>query len=104
MNSSSGWHYKDLGDALMAHLELDEIATAVRVAQAEEPEAGNLAVFTRHSSEGRLQCAVTAYFSPAASSLARKFGAVACSRPQRNELALLCGGADAWRLFADATD
>jgi hypothetical protein len=104
MNPSSGWHYKDLGDALMAHLELDEIATAVRVAQAEEPEAGNLAVFTRHSSEGRLQCAVTAYFSPAASSLAQKFGAVACSRPQRNELALLCGDSRAWRLLADATD
>ena len=104
MSTSSGWHCKDLGDALMAHLELDEIGTAARAAQAGQSEAGNLAVFTRHSSEGRLQCAVTAYFSPAASSLARKFGAVACSRPQRNELALLCGDANAWRLFADATD
>ena len=104
MSPSSGWHCKDLGDALMAHLELDEIGTAARAAQAEQLEAGDLAVFTHHSSEGRMHCAVTAYFSPAASALARKFGAVACSRPQRNELALLCGDADAWRLFADATD
>ena len=104
MSPSSVWHCKDLGDALMAHLELDEIGTTARAAQAEQPEAGNLAVFTRHSSEGRLHCAVTAYFSPAASALARKFGAVACGRPQRDELALLCGDADAWRLFADATD
>lgn len=104
MSTSSGWHYKDLGDALIAHLELGEIETATRVALAEQPEARNLAVFTRHSSEGRLQCAVTAYFSPAASSLAQRFGAVACSRPQRTELALLCGDARAWRLLADATD
>jgi hypothetical protein len=104
MSSSAGWHCKDLGDALMAHLELDQIGTAARATQAEQPETGDLAVFTRHSSEGRLHCAVTAYFSPAASALARKFGAVACSRPQRDELALLCGDADAWRLFADATD
>ena len=104
MSPSSGWHCKDLGDALMAHLELDEIETAVRVAQAEQPEARNMAVFTRHSSEGRLQCAVTAYFSPAASSLAQKFGAVACNRPQRSELALLCGDTRAWRLLADAID
>ena len=104
MSTSSGWHYKDLGDALMAHLELHEIETAVRAAQANQPETSNLAVFTRHNSEGRLQCAVTAYFSPAASSLAQKFGAVACNRPQRNELALLCGDTRAWRLLADAVD
>jgi hypothetical protein len=101
MSAYAGWHAKELGDALMAHVELGEIESAVLAAQRDKPEKSGLAVFTRHDSEGRLQCAVTAYFSPAAAALANRFHAVPCRSPARGELTLLCGDPEAWMLLRD---
>ena len=103
MSASAGWHAKELGDALMAHVELAAIESAVLAAQRDQPEKPGRAVFTRYDSEGRLQCAVTAYFSPAAAALANEFQAVACRRPERSGLTLLCGDAGAWMLLKDTT-
>ena len=80
MSASAGWHAKELGDALMAHVELAAIESAVLAAQRDQPEKSGRAVFTRYDSEGRLQCAVTAYFSPAAAALANEFQAVPVGR------------------------
>jgi hypothetical protein len=100
----TGWYSKDLGDALMAHLELGQIEAAGRATLAERPDVANFAVFTRHSSAGRLQCAVTVYFTPAASILASQCQAMRCRRPDRAGLELLCGDAASWRLLADSVD
>ena len=101
MSASAGWHAKELGDALMAHVELAAIESAVLAAQRDQPEKPGRAVFTRYDSEGRLQCAVTAYFSPAAAALANEFQAVPCRSPGRSGLTLLCGDAGAWMLLKD---
>ena len=85
----------------MAHVELSEIESAVLAAQRDQPEKSGLAVFTRHDSEGRLQCAVTAYFSPAAAALANRFQAVPCRSPVRDGLTLLCGDPEAWILLTN---
>jgi hypothetical protein len=100
----TGWYSKDLGDALMAHLELAQIAAAGHAALAERPGLEDFAVFMRHSSEGRLQCAVTVYFTPAAGALASQHQAMRCRIPDRDGLELLCGDADSWRLLADPVD
>jgi hypothetical protein len=55
-----------------------------------------MAVFNYFDSEGRLQCDVTAYFSPACVELARKFGAKPCNQPPRSGLGLLAGDESAW--------
>jgi hypothetical protein len=61
-----------------------------------------MAVFTRHESEGRLHCKVTAYFSPAAGEVARAFGAQPCAKPARAGLGLLAGDKLSWPvLFPD---
>jgi len=55
-----------------------------------------MAVFTRYDSEGRLQCEVTAFFSPAAANLAAIFDAQPCFKPPREGLDLLAGDLHCW--------
>ena len=50
-----------------------------------------MAVFTRPDVEGRLHCEVMAYFSPAASDVAKAFDAEPCEKPARMGLGLLAG-------------
>lgn len=59
----------------------------------------DMAVFTRHELEGRLQCEVVAYFSPAAEALARKMDAQACEKPSLAELDLLVGEPACWAIL-----
>lgn len=96
------WYSKELGDGMMAAIPSDEIETAFwRLFDAAgKPPA--MAVFTRHKSEGRLHCEVTAYFSPAAGEVARAFGAQPCEKPARVGLGLLAGDKLSWLvLFPD---
>jgi hypothetical protein len=95
----TGWYAKDLGDALMAHLELGQIQEAGKAFLDRRPGPPGFAVFVRHSSEGRLQCAVTVYFSPAAAALARECQAMRCPRPDPAGLELLCGDAGSEELL-----
>ena len=59
----------------------------------------DMAVFTRHESEGRLHCEVIAYFSPAAAKVAKMVGAEPCEKPARRELGLLMGEIRAWEVL-----
>jgi hypothetical protein len=97
----TGWYSKDLGDALMAHVERAQIEAAAQSARKAMPPGGEFALFIRHNSEGRLHCAVTVYFSPGAGPLAQQCGAVRCPRPSRGGLELLCGEPGSWNLLAD---
>jgi hypothetical protein len=57
------------------------------------------AVFTRRDA-GDLHCRVSAYFSPAATAIARQFGAAPCARPGRRGLELLAGPDSSWDLLS----
>lgn len=64
----------------------------------------DMALFTRHESEGRLHCRVTAYFSPAASPVAEEVNASPCNKPTRFSLALLAGAEESWRVLYPEID
>lgn len=96
------WFSVSLGDGVLAF----EPKEALRAQFAHGFAAGapaDAAVFTRHELEGRLQCEVIAYFSPAAATLAREAGARPCERPGTEDLDLLAGDPACWAvLFPDA--
>jgi len=97
------WYSKDVGDGLTAYEPCGEIEAAFAPVFAEAGKPPGMAVFIRYDSEGQLQCHVTAFFSPAAASVARQFDAVPCARPARDGLTLLCGDERGWSaLFAHA--
>jgi hypothetical protein len=86
-----GWHSLALGDAVTAHVSIARITAAFDAACAGSGPPKGAAVFARYESEGRLHCEVTVFFSPAASELARRFGAHPSAAPLRDGLELLCG-------------
>jgi hypothetical protein len=99
------WYFLNLGDAML----VDEPSSAVKAqflkaftAAGSPPE---MAVFTRHESEGRLHCEVLAYFSPAAHEVAESLEARPCLKPARPGLGLLAGSEEAWRkLFLETAE
>jgi hypothetical protein len=77
------WYTKNLGDAMLAGVELDTIeALARELALAD-------AVFTRHEAEGRLHCELVVYFAPAAAQLAEAVAARPCRPPATAGLSVL---------------
>lgn len=101
---SGDWFALALGDALTAHVRLKEIEDAAQELWRGAGEPANMAVMTRHDTEHSLACRVTVYFSPAAASLAERFGAAPTPRPARANLDLLVGAKAAWRtLFPDGS-
>ncbi len=90
------WFRKALGDGLTAYEPSAEIEQAFVPLYEAAGRPADMAVFTRYESEGRLQCEVTAFFSPAAAEVARRMGAVPCARPPRDHLTLLVGDAGSW--------
>jgi hypothetical protein len=99
------WHFLPLGDGMMADEPSEEIRTAFRTAFTSAGEPADMAVFTRHESEGRLHCEVIAYFSPSAAGLAESFEAESCPRPSRSGLGLLAGNEISWSvLFPENND
>lgn len=90
------WHCKALGDAIMASVPLAQIEEAFKNAFDAAGNQGDAAVFTRAEMEGHLHCEVTVYFSPAASEIAHRFGAVPCAKPRREGMSLLAGGQRCW--------
>ena len=92
----STWFTKNLGDPMLADAALEQIKALF---DAEVEKSGNpvdMAVLFRHESEGRLQCELTVYFSPAAATVAGSVDAVSCQRPSPGDLGLLAGSADCW--------
>jgi hypothetical protein len=93
------WYSMSLGDGIMAAIptaEIEEKFLQSFTASGKPPE---MAVFTRVESEGRLHCEVIAYFSPAASAVAKKFDVEPCERPDRAGLGLLAGDERAWSVL-----
>lgn len=95
------WFLLPLGDGLTAHSALNrieaEFASAVRLTD----EPSGMAVFTQYRSSGDLHCSVTAYFSPAAASVAAALNARPCQRPAAEGLELVCGSDACWVLLFD---
>ena len=97
------WFSQQLGDGVWAYAPKDQIREQFAPLFAAAGHPVDMAVFTRHELEGRLQCEVVAYFSPAAAALARELGAQPCEKPTFNDLDLLAGNASSWGvLFPDA--
>lgn len=82
------WHKLNLGDAMLADLELDRI---VNLWKEEYPtsEMKDHPLYVRHESEGRLHCELCLYFHPSSYSLASKLDASTCSEPNDTGLSLL---------------
>lgn len=100
----NAWFGKNLGDAMLAGDALSRVEALflAEYGQASPPDA---AVFIRHESEGRLHCEVQAYFSPAASAVAKALDADPCARPSPGDLTLLAGPEAAWpALFPERAD
>ena len=99
---STPWFSKALGDGVWAYSKTDQIKDLFEplfVLAGRPPE---MAVFTRHESEGRLHCEVIAYFSPSAATVAHVLHAQPCDKPCRGELDLLAGEPQCWPiLFTD---
>jgi len=93
------WFSKHLGDPVMAQQRIGELEARCSEVLGQSNRPGDMAVFIRHESEGRLHCEVMVYFSPASGSLAREFGAEPCQRPSPNGLGLLAGSEDAWAVL-----
>jgi hypothetical protein len=93
------WFSKQLGDGVLAFASKDQIWDMFPTPFEAAGRPADMAVFTRHELEGRLQCEVVAYFSPAAATLAQQLEAQACERPCRAELDLLAGEAGCWSVL-----
>ena len=96
MNS---WYSLSLGDGMMAPTPSDEIEKSFSQVFQRAGSPPDMAVFTRPESEGRLYCEVIAYFSPAASEVAKEFDAEPCAKPLRMGLGLLAGDERAWSVL-----
>jgi len=99
------WFTKNLGDAMLAGDLLDQIQDAYRQAYEKSGGSGEMAVFIRHESEGRLHCEIRAYFSPASVNVASAVDAEPCARPAPDGLSLLVGPEESWKkLFPGIKD
>lgn len=96
------WFSKNLGDAMLAYLALENVKAVCMSACQKADCPNDMAVFYRHESEGRLQCEVKVYFSPAIGETAKTLGASPCEQPTRYGLSLLVGTPAALsRLFSE---
>jgi hypothetical protein len=95
----SVWYCKNLGDATLAYLELEQIQAVCSAEFAKSNRSEDFAVLSRHESEGRLQCEVKVYFSPSLADTAKALGATPCEQPSRCGMNLLVGSPEAWSIF-----
>lgn len=83
------WYRLDLGDALLAEGELDDIRDRCRTAFERAGAPAGWAVYQAHVSGG-LHCKLQLFFSPAAAALARGLGARRCDELPQG-MSLLAG-------------
>ena len=93
------WYSMSLGDGMMASMPSAEIEEIFLPLFESAGKPVDMAVFTRHESEGRLHCEVIAYFSPAAAEVAKAVDAEPCEKPSRAELGLLAGDKQVWSVL-----
>ena len=96
---STSWFSKSLGDGVWAYSKTDQVKDVFQPLFVLAGRPTDMAVFTRHELEGRLQCEAIAYFSPAAAALAREVGARPCDRPTTYDLDLLAGHPGCWAVL-----
>jgi hypothetical protein len=84
---------------MLAYLALENIETVCMSTYQKSNSPSDMAVFYRHESEGRLQCEVKVYFSPAISDTAKTLGASPCEQPTRYDLNLLVGTPAVWSVL-----
>lgn len=92
----SCWFSKKLGDGMWAWESIDQLKDEFLLEYVQSENPIEMAVFTRHESEGRLHCELVAYFSPTSVVVAKKFDAEPCVRPIPAGLNLLAGSEDCW--------
>lgn len=83
------WYRLELGDALLAEAELDDIRRRCKRAFERIGAPPGWAVYRVHVS-GNLHCKAQLFFSPAAAELARRMGAQCCGMPPKG-MHLLAG-------------
>jgi hypothetical protein len=93
------WYSVSLGDGMMAPIPAAEIVERFERSFIATGRPLNMAVFTHSESEGRLHCEVIAYFSPAASEVAKAVDAELCEAPARTGLGLLAGDPHCWSIL-----
>ncbi|ABM35484.1 hypothetical protein [Polaromonas naphthalenivorans] len=93
---SAPWFSKPLGDGVWAYSLSNQARDAFEPLFVLAGRPLEMAVFTRHQSAGRLHCEVTAYFSPAAATVAHVLDARPCGAPSRGNLDLLAGDPACW--------
>ena len=98
------WSFVSLGDGISASIPSAEIEERFRAAFLAAGRPPAMAVFTRPESEGRLHCEVIAFFSPAATEVAKDFGARPCPKPERAGLGLLAGDQESWPVLFGEVD
>ncbi|MBE0376938.1 hypothetical protein [Pseudoalteromonas prydzensis] len=74
------WHYKNLGDAMLAGPELNQIKHSA---------GANLRLFVRYITKYGLYCEVIVYFPPEAKSVAKQCLATPCVAPNESDLTTL---------------
>lgn len=93
------WYALNLGDGVTALEPLSDLESRFRAAFEQTGRPKDMAVFTRHESEGRLHCEFMVYFSPAARAVGLALDAKPCGRPSPRGLSLLAGSAESWPLL-----
>ncbi len=93
------WFSKNLGDAMLAGIYLDDLADSFQQEFTKSHGPKEMALFTRHESEGRLHCEVVAYFSPASELIAKQLGAMPCAIPVPYDLSLERGAEESLALL-----
>jgi hypothetical protein len=83
---------------IAASITLAEIERAFTPFFDAQGQPAEMAVFTRQE-PGVMHCEVTAYFSPAALTLAHRFLAQPCKPPEPQGLELLAGSVNCWQIL-----
>lgn len=95
----STWFSLEFGDRIEAFGPTEKIQEEFMVSFVAAGQPKDMAVFSSSrwaaTVEGRSAKLITVYFSPSASSLAKAFGAVACTKPSSAGIGLLVGLQDA---------
>ena len=84
---------------MLAYLELDHIRDVCTTVFQQSNKSDEIAVFSRHESEGRLQCELKVFFTPGLADIAKTLGATPCEQPSKYGMSLLVGSPAAWSIF-----
>lgn len=103
------WFLINLGDAMMAYDQQDQITQLLLSTFAEAGSPNEMAAFIRHEAEGRLHCEVKIYLSPLSAAIFKDViakdlitedvKAIPCERPSHSGLSMIAGTQEAWQIF-----